>query len=87
VKEFVKRVVGTDSEEDAPPESVAWEMDSDSEDAPDILDPKFDWRRGSRRGRKSRKNYAMFLADRIRENEEEHRKEREVQDGDGPDFS
>jgi hypothetical protein len=89
-KEFVKKAMGrdTDSEDEAPPQSKAWEMDSDDDSAPDILDPKFDWRRDSRRGRRSRKNYSMFLADRIRENENEMRREREAQDeGRGPDFS
>jgi hypothetical protein len=88
-KKPIKIVVTTDSEEEEPePESVAWEMDSDSEEAPDILDPKFDWRRETRRGRKSRKNYSQFLADRIRENEDELREEREAHAGDGgPDFS
>jgi len=77
----------SDSEEEAPPESVIWEAESDGE-APDILDPKYDWRRNSRRGKKSRKNYSAFLAERIRENEDSIRSEREAQGGgEGPDFS
>jgi hypothetical protein len=90
-EEFLKRAMkdeSSDSEEDAPPESKVWEISSDEEGAPDILDPKYDWRRESRRGKRSRKNYSKFLADRIRENEDELREEREAQEGvNGPDFS
>jgi hypothetical protein len=77
VKEFVKRFA-SDSEEEPEPESMAWKLDSDDDS----------WSRSSRKGRRSRKNYSRFLANRIRANEGELRDEREAQAlAEGPDFS
>lgn len=70
----------SDPEDEAPPESESWEEDDD------VLDPRFDWRRNTRRGRKSRKNYSAFLADRIRSDERAARLARDPGDNGGPDL-
>jgi hypothetical protein len=55
---FAEDVYVSSSDDEIPPKSVVWKEEDGIDD---IMDPKFDWRRETRKGRKSRDNFTNYL--------------------------